>query len=195
MKFATKAVWSLMAGLCLLLVAAVPVAAQSVTTGSIGGIVTDGKKPVVGASVIAIHEPSGTSYEATTRADGRFSMPNMRVGGPYTVTVNYIGGGTAFAPKNVQDLTVNLGVTTDVVVNVQAIAVSETVTVSGKTDPVFSSDRTGAATTLGRAELSLPTISTGPSGSGPVNLKFSRSTPFHIIDRCFVEPRVSLASR
>jgi hypothetical protein len=148
-----------MAGLGLMLAAAIPVAAQSVTTGSIGGVVTDGNKPVAGASVIAIHEPSGTSYEATTRADGRFSMPNMRVGGPYTVTVNYVGAGTAFAPKNVQDLAVNLGVTTDVVVNVQAIAVSETVTVTGKTDPVFSSDRTGAATTLGRAELSLPTIS------------------------------------
>ena len=118
-----------------------------------------GKKPVAGASVIAIHEPSGTSYEATTRADGRFSIPNMRVGGPYTVTVNYVGTGTAFAPKAVESLTVNLGVTTDVVVDVKAITVSEHVTVTGQTDPIFSSARTGAATTLGRAELSLPSIS------------------------------------
>ncbi|HEX9366520.1 MAG TPA: hypothetical protein VF921_07830, partial [Vicinamibacterales bacterium] len=71
----------------------------------------------------------------------------------------YVGGGTAFAPKNVENLTVNLGVTTDVAVDVKAIAVSETVTVTGQTDPIFSSGRTGAATTLGRAELSLPTIS------------------------------------
>ncbi|HEX9365620.1 MAG TPA: carboxypeptidase-like regulatory domain-containing protein, partial [Vicinamibacterales bacterium] len=85
MKLGTKAVWSLVVGLCLLVLAGAPVGAQSVTTGSIGGIVTDGTKPVAGASVIAIHEPSGTSYEATTRADGRFSIPNMRVGGPYTV--------------------------------------------------------------------------------------------------------------
>ncbi len=68
--------------------------AQGVTTGSIGGIVTGAQKqPVAGASVIAIHEPSGTSYEATTRADGRYSIPSMRVGGPYTVQVVYVGGG------------------------------------------------------------------------------------------------------
>ena len=46
--------------------------AQGVTTGSIAGIVTDASgAPVAGASVIAIHTPSGTNYEATTRSDGR----------------------------------------------------------------------------------------------------------------------------
>ena len=161
MKLRRETVWSLAVGLCLVLLGATPGAAQSVTTGAISGVVTDGqKKPVAAASVLAIHEPSGTTYEATSRADGRFSIPNMRVGGPYTVTVNYVGGGTAFAPKTVENITVNLGVTSDVVVDIQAISVSETVTVTGQTDPVFSSGRTGAATTLGRAELSsLPTIS------------------------------------
>ena len=48
-------------------------------------------QPVPGASVIAIHEPSGTSYEATTRADGRYSIPSMRVGGPYEVTASLSG--------------------------------------------------------------------------------------------------------
>ena len=68
-------------------------AAQGVTTGSIGGTVTDASgAPVAGASVIAIHTPSGTNYEATTRADGRYFIPNMRVGGPYVVTVTYVGG-------------------------------------------------------------------------------------------------------
>ena len=134
--------------------------AQSITTGSITGIVTDGQKAVAGASVIAIHEPSGSTYEATTRADGRFSMLNMRVGGPYTVTANYVGTGTAFAPKTIEKLTVNLGLATDVTINVQAIQVSEEVTVVGVTDTVFASNRTGAATTLSRETLAnLPTIS------------------------------------
>ncbi len=134
--------------------------AQGVTTGSISGVVTDGQKPVAGASVLAIHEPSGTSYEATTRADGRFSIPNMRVGGPYTVQVNYVGTGTAFAQQTKEDVTVNLGIATDLTLSVRVIAVQENVTVIAETDPVFSSARTGAATQISRDDLAnLPTIS------------------------------------
>src|SRR5215510_1355768 len=86
------------------------------TTGVITGVVTNMEgQPVAGASVIAIHLPSGTSYEATTRADGRYSLPGMRVGGPYSVTVAFSGGGAAaFQPETVENLMVNLGVATDV---------------------------------------------------------------------------------
>jgi hypothetical protein len=159
MKLCTKAAWSLMAMLCLTLFPGMRVFAQSVTTGSIRGVVTDGQKPVAGASVIAIHEPSGTSYETATQTDGRFVIPNMRVGGPYTITVTYVGQGNAFAPKTVENLAVNLGVATDVTIDVKAIAVSEQVTVTGQTDPVFSSNRTGAATTISQSDLvNLPNI-------------------------------------
>jgi hypothetical protein len=85
-----------------------------VTTGGISGVVTDADKPVAGASIIAIHEPSGTTYDATTRADGRFSILGMRVGGPYSVQAVYVGTGTAFEPKTVEDVIVNLGTSTDV---------------------------------------------------------------------------------
>lgn len=86
--------------------------AQGVTTGTITGIVVNNQQqPVAGANVIVIHEPSGTTYEGVTRADGRFSIPAMRVGGPYTVTVAYVGtGGTAFAPETRADIAVTLGV-------------------------------------------------------------------------------------
>jgi hypothetical protein len=135
--------------------------AQGVTTGTMAGIVTNTQgQPVEGASVIAIHEPSGTAYEGTTRADGRFSILGMRVGGPYSVTVNFVGAGTAFEPRTITDLQVNLGVTTDVPMEVRAIAVQETVTVTGTaSDAVFSSNRTGAATTVTRQQLALlPTL-------------------------------------
>ncbi len=139
-------------------------AAQGVTTGGIGGVVTGAQnQPVAGASIIAIHEPSGTSYEATTRADGRYSIPAMRVGGPYTIQVVYVGGGgggAAFAPKTVENINVSLGVTNDVDVSVEAITVAEQVEVTGVSDPVFSSTRTGAATSIDRSDIaSLPTIS------------------------------------
>ena len=136
--------------------------AQGVTTGAVTGLVTnDQRQPVVGASVIAVHLPSGTNYETTTRADGRFSILGMRVGGPYSVTVAYTGGsGTAFEPKTEDGVMVNLGVGTDLPVSVRAITVQENVQVVAVVDPVFSSSRTGAATAVSRADIAqLPTIS------------------------------------
>jgi hypothetical protein len=135
-------------------------AAQGVTTGSLSGVVTDSQMaPVSGASVIAIHTPSGTSYEATTRPDGRFFIPGMRVGGPYVVTVAYVGTGTAFEPTTQEDVTINLGVATDLNITVRSIAVQETVTVTAQSDPVFSSARTGAATAISRETIAaVPTL-------------------------------------
>jgi hypothetical protein len=141
--------------------ASAPAAAQGVTTGSMGGIVTDtAGQPVTGASVIAIHLPSGTNYETETRADGRFSILGMRVGGPYSVTVSYQGTGTAFEPTTVDNAIVNLGVSTDLPIVVRQIAVAETVTVTASSSEVFSSTRTGAATVITRADVAtLPTVS------------------------------------
>jgi len=141
--------------LCAVFLTPVAAVAQGVTTGAITGIVTnDQQQPVAGASVIAIHIPSGSVYEATTRGDGRFSIPGMRVGGPYSVTVTFSGGsGTAFAPETEENVQINLGVATDVKLTVKAIAVQETVTVTGQIDPVFSSSRTGAATSVNRSDI------------------------------------------
>ena len=77
--------------------------AQGVTTGQMAGIVTNTQgQPVAGASVIAIHEPSGTAYEGVTQGDGRFQILGMRVGGPYSVTVTFVGAGAAFEPQTVK---------------------------------------------------------------------------------------------
>ena len=133
-----------------------------VTTGSLSGRVLDSQqRPVSGASIIAIHLPSGSSYEGTSRSDGGFTIVGMRVGGPYSVTVAYTGTGTAaFAPETVEDVQINLGVATDLVVNVKQIAITETVTVTAQSDAVFASNRTGAATAVTRSEISLlPTLS------------------------------------
>ena len=136
-------------------------AAQGVTTGALGGTVVNAQgQPVSGASIIAIHTPSGTTYEATSRADGRFSIPGMRVGGPYSVTVAHSGAGNAFEPQTKEDVTVNLGVSTDLEFKVTPITLTESVTVRGTADPVFAPDRTGAATQITRQEIAtLPNLS------------------------------------
>jgi len=142
---------------CVLLWPARRVDAQGVTTGAISGVVKDDQGAVIpGATVVAVHQPSGGTYEAVTQGDGRFVMPGMRVGGPYTVTAS-IPGFTTEAKNN---LSVSLGVTQDLVFGLKVASVSETITVVGTSDPVFSSGRTGAATAVTRDELAtLPTIS------------------------------------
>lgn len=160
--------------LSLVAILALGVAASAqVTTGSLNGIVqTATQEGVAGASVIAIHLPSGTTYETTSRADGRFIIINMRVGGPYAVTVAYTGTGTAaFAPETVENLEINLGVATNLTVNVKNIAVTETVTVTAQSDTVFSSGRTGAATSVNRE-----TLATLPTVQGRIS-DFTRLTP------------------
>ena len=63
-----------------------------VTTATLTGIVTDSKgETLAGATVTAEHKPSGTFYGISTRSDGRYTIPNMRVGGPYTIATSYTG--------------------------------------------------------------------------------------------------------
>jgi len=131
--------------------------AQGVTTASITGVVKDASGGVIpGASITAVHQPSGTSYEAVTQADGRFTIPGMRVGGPYTVTAQLSG----FTTEVKNNLTLSLGVAQDIEFALKIATVAETITVVGTSDPVFSTSHTGAATAVMREDLaSLPTIS------------------------------------
>ncbi len=68
---------------------------QGVTTASVNGRITDADsgESLIGANVLAIHTPSGTVYGASTDLDGYYRIPNMRVGGPYTITSSYTGYG------------------------------------------------------------------------------------------------------
>src|SRR3954468_15116047 len=135
---------------CVLLWPAGRASAQGVTTGAMSGVVKDDQGAVIpGATVTAVHQPSGSTYEAVTQADGRFVMPGMRVGGPYTVTASLTG----FTSEVKNNISVSLGVTQDVDFGLKVASVSETITVVGQSDPVFSSARTGAATAVTREEL------------------------------------------
>ncbi|MEB8347532.1 carboxypeptidase-like regulatory domain-containing protein, partial [Flavobacteriaceae bacterium KMM 6898] len=79
-----------------------------VTTSTIRGTVMDDQNlPLLGANIIAVHTPTGTKYGAITNEEGRFNLINLRVGGPYEVTISYIG----FKTESSSDLYLTLGAT------------------------------------------------------------------------------------
>jgi len=128
-----------------------------VTTSSISGIVTDKDgQGLAGATVIAIHVPSGTRYGSSTSAAGRYILPAVRVGGPFTVSVSYTG----FEPQEKPGVFTSLGTASNVDFGMaEAGTTIDEVTVTSSRSDLFSDARTGAATTLGREAInSLPTI-------------------------------------
>ncbi len=128
-----------------------------VTTSSITGFVKSDKGvPLEGATITAIHQPSGTKYVTISKKDGSFTVPYARVGGPYQITVNFIG----YAPKTINDVTLNLGepYTTDVALSVASTELKE-ITVSALGNRLAQS-KTGASTIFNSRQIStLPTIS------------------------------------
>ncbi|MGD8306228.1 MAG: TonB-dependent receptor [Ignavibacteria bacterium] len=131
--------------------------AQGVTTASINGLVLDTEGNYMpGANVIAVHEPSGTQYGASTRSTGIFNLPNLRIGGPYTVTVSFVG----FNPQTQEDVFLNLGqdLRLEFTLESEAVDIGE-VLVTAEQDAVLNSDRTGAATYIDTDQIeTLPTI-------------------------------------
>ncbi len=129
-----------------------------VTTSSISGIVTDkAGEGLPGATVVAVHVNSGSRYGTVTNAFGRYNLPAVRVGGPFTVTCTYTG----FDPKNQEGIFTNLGVSATVDFNLAETAdVLAEATVVGVRGEIFSSDRNGASTTVKQGVIdALPTIS------------------------------------
>lgn len=137
--------------------ASATVASAQVTTGSVRGLVTDSdNRPLEGARITAIHLPSGTQYIAATRADGRFTIPGMRVGGPYQVSATMIG----FARQSRDDIQVSLGASADLVFKMDVVATQLSAVTVTSEGGELSTTRTGAATSIRREALEqLPTIS------------------------------------
>lgn len=147
-----------LAALVLLCAIQVLATAQGVTTSSMSGRVTDEKgEPLIGANVLAVHVPSGTTYGNATDLDGYFRIPGMRVGGPYKVTVSYTG----YTTLEQTDIFLSLGTGATLNLQLSESAVNlEGVEIISTRSDVFSGDRTGAATNFTSKELNaLPTTS------------------------------------
>jgi len=140
-----------------------------VTTSKIAGNVKDEKgKPLPGAIVEAVHEPSGSKYGTDTKNDGSFNMENLRVGGPYKITISF-GGAVVRTYENVF---LQLGETYGLDVTTGGPAKElQAVTITSSRDNLFNNQRNGASTTITELE-----INTLPSISRSIN-DFTRLTP------------------
>ena len=129
-----------------------------ITTSALSGRVTiqETNETVIGATVQAVHTPSGTRYTAVTNIDGLFNIQGMRTGGPYEVSVSYIG----FSTKTVKGVTLVLGETYNLNVTLSEDAHELTeVVVSGRASK-FAAEKTGASTNITNAQITnLPTVS------------------------------------
>lgn len=142
----------LLAVLGLLL--AIPVRAQ-VTTASMSGSVTSNDEPIIGATILAVHEPSGTNYGTITNIDGRFALEGMRTGGPYKVTISYVGYQSAIY----KDVYLQLGEIYNLNVNLNESSeqLDEVVVTAARTR--FATEKTGASLNISNEKMaSLPTI-------------------------------------
>lgn len=141
----------------ILILAAQMGAFAQVTTSAMAGIITDSKgEALIGANVVAVHVPSGTSYGTATDLDGSYRMPGMRVGGPYKITVTYTG----YADQVKEGIYISLGTAATINFELaeQAVILDDIVISAGK-NSIFSKDRTGAAIQYDtKAINSLPTI-------------------------------------
>ena len=140
--------------LVTLLFACVTSLAQ-ITTSSMSGQVTDDQGAVIGATVVAVHEPTGTRYGVSTNAEGRFAINNMRVGGPYTVQVSFVG----YKTVKFEQITLSLGQNYAVNVRMSDDAkVLEEFVIFGEASKL-PNEKTGTSTNINNAQMTaLPTV-------------------------------------
>ena len=144
--------------MAMLFIATSAMYGQGSTTSSINGAVTDANsgEPLLGASVIAVQNATGTKYGAATDLDGNFRISNMRVsGGSYTVTISYVGY-TDYIDENVN---LNLGQTKRLNIGLSQDSVLEEVVIA-MPNSTFDGNKTGSETTIGKRQMAnLPTTS------------------------------------
>lgn len=149
--------WLGLAFAALAFAASAPASAQGVTTAAINGTVVDETGAgLPGASVLAVHEPSGTQYGVSTRSDGQYDLRNLRVGGPYTVTVSFVGYTT------VRRTGITLELSENEQVDVQLASADATIgeaVVTAEGNAIISTSNIGTGTNVSEEEIQrLPTI-------------------------------------
>lgn len=127
------------------------------TTASIYGFIRDDKgENLPGATVSAIHVPTGAQYGVTTQSAGEYTLPNLYVGGPYTITISYVG----YQTETIQNVFLSLGQKLPLTVSIQpATRQLAEVDVRFSANDVLNNNRTGQQTNISSEQLRmLPTI-------------------------------------
>ncbi len=138
--------------LCIL----VTTAFSQVTTSSMSGRIADAEGAVIGATVVATHTPSGTTYGTITNKEGRFNLNGMRVGGPYTVKVSFVGYGT-YTQDNIT-LSLGQNYVVNAVLTENLFTLDEVVAMATRTK--FSNEKTGTLTNITTSQIAnMPTVS------------------------------------
>jgi len=129
---------------------------SQVTTATLSGVVKDTKGAGLASATVTVEYPdAGIKQTLVTKADGRYTVPNLRVGGPYRITVNHV----SFKEAMEENIFLELGLNNTVDFSLQEKTTElGNVTVTA-TSRIFDSKRTGASTNISnRLIKALPTI-------------------------------------
>ncbi len=133
------------------------VGAQGITAGTLSGRVLDETGcPLPGVTVIAVHEPTGVSSGVFSRGDGRYNIAGLKIGGPYQITVSFIGYRTVIR----RDIALTMGenLRTDFRLRRDIIEAAEVI-VTAHRDEMLSASNTGTETHVSALEIArLPSI-------------------------------------
>ena len=146
---------------------------QGVTSATIRGTILDeNEAPLPGVNVVAVHEPSGSRYGTSTGEDGQFTIANVRVGGPYTITASFVG----YQSRRETNIQLDLGETRNLRFQLQPQTEQlDEVTVVGEQGGVFDESRKGLATNISEEE-----VETAPTVDRSI-ADFARFTPQAIV--------------
>ena len=138
------------------LFSAVAILNAQVTTATLSGFVKDPKGAGIASATVTVEFPdAGIKQVLVTRGDGRFTVPNLRVGGPYKVSVTHVN----YKQETVDNIILELGLNNTVEFSMQEKATELAgVTVTAQSR-IFDNKRTGASTNISnRLIKALPTI-------------------------------------
>lgn len=131
---------------------------QGSTTSSMNGTITDSNGAAIpGATVIAVHQPTNAQFGNVTDATGNYRLSNMNVGGPYTITISFVGFESFIQAGVYLDLGQTFRLDTELSVDVTQL---EAVEIIATTGDIFDGNRSAPETVVNDYTIQqLPTVS------------------------------------